>query len=114
MIGDWALANGDLENLRELVELYLQQTAKQISQLTSAVEARNGDEVKRLAHSCAGASSTCGMTGIAPVLRELERQGAEGLQPNAPQLAQQTSFEFDRIKTFLTDYLNSAPQLART
>ncbi len=110
-------ANGDMENLRELVELYLQQTAKQIVQLTSAIEARSADEVKRLAHSCAGASSTCGMTGIAPLLRELERQGLEGLQPNAPQLAQDTAREFERIKTFLTDYLNSAnsaPQLART
>ncbi len=110
-------ANGDMDNLRELVELYLQQTAKQIAQLTSAIEARSGDEVKRLAHSCAGASSTCGMTGIAPMLRELERQGLEGLQPDAPQLAQQTGKEFERIKNFLTDYLNSAatsPQLART
>jgi len=110
-------ANGDPENLRELVELYLQQTAKQIIQLTSAIEAGSGDEVKRLAHSCAGASSTCGMTGIAPLLRELERQGLEGLQADAPQLAQQTSREFERIKTFLTDYLNSVnttPQLART
>ena len=68
-------ANGDIENLRELVDLYLQQTSKQIVQLASAVEALSGDEVKRLAHSCAGASSTCGMTGITPLLRELERQG---------------------------------------
>jgi HPt (histidine-containing phosphotransfer) domain-containing protein len=110
-------ANGDSENLRELVELYLQQTAKQLTQLASAIEARSGDEVKRLAHSCAGASSTCGMTGIAPLLRELERQGHEGLQPNAPQLAGETSREFARIQAFLTDYLSTAtpsPQLAHS
>jgi CheY-like chemotaxis protein len=101
-------ANGDVENLRELVELYFQQTAKQIVQLTSAIEVRNGDEVKRLAHSCAGASSTCGMTVISPLLRELERQGIEGFEPNAPELARQTSHEFERIKSFLTEYLNSA------
>jgi len=101
-------ANGDAQNLRELVDLYLQQTAKQITQLTSAIEARSGDEVKRLAHSCAGASSTCGMTTIAPLLRELERQGFEGLQPNAAQLARDTSREFDRIQAFLTNYLNSS------
>ena len=110
-------ANGDKDNLRELVELYLQQTAKQITQLITAVETHNGEEVKHLAHSCAGASSTCGMTGIAPLLRELERQGYEGLQPNAPQLALDTSREFERIKTFLINYLNSAAspaQLAST
>ena len=31
-------ANGDPDNLRELVELYLQQTAKQLDQLSAAVE----------------------------------------------------------------------------
>jgi CheY-like chemotaxis protein len=101
-------ANGDMENLRELVELYLQQTAKQLAQLAAAVEARGGDEVKRVAHSCAGASSTCGMTGITPMLRELERQGIEGLQPNAAKLVADASDEFDRINNFLTDYLKSA------
>ena len=116
-------ANGDVENLRELAELYLQQTEKQVSQLTAAVEAKAADEVKRLAHSCAGASSTCGMTGITPILRELERQGFEGLEASAPQLAADTRREFDRINTFLTDYLKKATttasatapaQLART
>jgi CheY-like chemotaxis protein len=106
-------ANGDKENLRELVELYLQQTAKQLAQLTTAVAARSGEEIKRLAHSCAGASSTCGMTVITPLLRELERQGFEGLQPNAAQLAQDTTAEFNRIQTFLTEYLNSASPIAQ-
>ena len=48
-------ANGDTENLRELVELYMQQTVKQIDQLAAAIKAGNADQVKHLAHSCAGA-----------------------------------------------------------
>jgi CheY-like chemotaxis protein/HPt (histidine-containing phosphotransfer) domain-containing protein len=87
-------ANGDTDNLRELVELYLQQTAKQVSQLTAAVNARNAEDVKHIAHSCAGASSTCGMIQISPILRELERQGYDGLKPNAPQLVADVSREF--------------------
>jgi CheY-like chemotaxis protein/HPt (histidine-containing phosphotransfer) domain-containing protein len=109
-------ANGDPANLRELVELYIQQTSKQLVQLNTALAAGNADEVKRLAHSCSGASSTCGMVGMVPPLRELERQGNEGLQPNAGQLAFATTREFQRIQTFLTEYLESqgAPQLAKT
>ena len=110
-------ANGDQENLRELVELYLQQTAKQIDLLAAAVESGNGSDVKRLAHSCAGASSTCGMSGIVPLLRELERQGQEELRPNAGQLAADTGLEFARIQKFLAEYLDSlasAPALAKT
>ncbi len=110
-------ANGDPANLRELVDLYIDQTSKQLVQLVSAVESKTGDVVKRVAHSCSGASSTCGMAVIVPLLRELERQGAEGLQPNAAQLAADVSREFNRIQTFLSDYMGahaSAPQLAKT
>ena len=109
-------ANGDPANLRELVDLYLQQTSKQLAQLDVALAARNGDEVKHLAHSCSGASSTCGMVGMVPPLRELERQGSEGLQPNAGQLAFEARREFQRIQFFLTSYLesNNAPLLAKS
>lgn len=102
-------ANGDRANLRELVDLYLQQTVKQIMQLNAAVAARSAEDVRRLAHSCAGASSTCGMTGIIPLLRELERQGGEGLQPSATQLVSDVSREFDRIRSFLINYMNNLP-----
>ncbi|HUE37513.1 MAG TPA: response regulator [Candidatus Acidoferrum sp.] len=110
-------ANGDAGNLRELVELYIQQTGKQIGQLISAAEAGTADEVKRLAHSCSGASSTCGMTGMIGLLKELERQGNEGLQANALQLAQDARQEFERIEKFLVEYLNTPatpPQLVKT
>jgi CheY-like chemotaxis protein len=102
-------ANGDRANLRELVDLYLQQTVKQIMQLNAAVAARSAGEVRRLAHSCGGASSTCGMTGIVPLLRELERQGNDGLQPSATQLAADVTREFDRIRSFLVNYMNNLP-----
>jgi CheY-like chemotaxis protein len=110
-------ANGDTGNLRELVELYIQQTGKQIGQLITAAEAGTADEVKRLAHSCSGASSTCGMTGMIGLLKELERQGNEGLQANALQLAREARQEFERIEKFLVEYLNAPatpPQLVKT
>jgi CheY-like chemotaxis protein len=102
-------ANGDRTNLRELVDLYLQQTVKQVMQLNAAVAAQKAEEVRRLAHSCSGASSTCGMTGIVPLLRELERQGSEGLQPSATQLAADVTREFDRIRSYLVNYMNDLP-----
>ncbi len=110
-------ANGDPNNLRELMELYLQQTSKQIAQLNAAVEAQNADAVKHLAHSCAGASSTCGMSGMVPPLRELERQGRDGLESNAHELALSVTHEFTQIQNFLTDQIKSLPpaaQLAKT
>jgi CheY-like chemotaxis protein/nitrogen-specific signal transduction histidine kinase/HPt (histidine-containing phosphotransfer) domain-containing protein len=101
------LGNGDRESVRELIELYFQQTSGQLEQLSSAVLEKNADSVKRLAHSCAGASSTCGMKDIALILRELERQGNEGLTPGAADLVKKTEAEFGRIKLFLVNYMQS-------
>ncbi|MDB6019900.1 MAG: domain S-box [Pedosphaera sp.] len=102
-------ANGSADNLRELAELYVQQTSRQVEQLSAAVKAGSAEEVRRLAHSCAGASSTCGMGTIVVPLRELERQGYEGMLADAPELAQNVTREFDRIRKFLDDYLQSQP-----
>ena len=62
-------------------------------------------EVRRLAHSCAGASATCGMTNLVPLLRELERLGAENVLANASELARRAGIEFLRIREFLEAYL---------
>jgi CheY-like chemotaxis protein/HPt (histidine-containing phosphotransfer) domain-containing protein len=97
--------DGDPDNLRELVTLYLDQTGQQVGQLEAAVQANSAQEVRRLAHSCAGASATCGMRRLVLLLRELERQGFEGRLTNANQLSHQVGEEFERIRHFLEAYL---------
>jgi CheY-like chemotaxis protein/HPt (histidine-containing phosphotransfer) domain-containing protein len=94
--------SGDMEDgFRELVDLYLTQTTQQLEQLRVAVDGGNADRVKSLAHSCAGASSTCGMVGIVPLLRQLEELGGENNLADAPQIYISVTAEFDRIRTFL-------------
>ena len=97
--------DGSADNLRELITLYLDQTAEQMEQLEAAVAAGSPAEVRRIAHSCAGASSTCGMRELVPLLRELERQGLEGKLTNAAQLCEQAAKEFARIRAFLEAYM---------
>jgi CheY-like chemotaxis protein len=104
--------DGSLENLRELITLYLTQTTEQLEQLEAAVAARNAGDVRRLAHSCAGASSTCGMKRLTTMLRELERQGLEGKLTTAPQLSVDANREFERIRAYLQNYLASHSELA--
>src|SRR2546430_16899529 len=90
--------DGNLDSLRELVTLYLEQTGKQLVQLEAAVRAGTAPDVRRLAHSCAGASATCGMNRLLPGLRGLEEQGDEGKHNTAPPLSQPAGREFDRIR----------------
>lgn len=105
-------SDGSVENLRELVTLYAKQTAEQLEQLAAAAQAGSAAEVRRLAHSCAGASSTCGMVRIVPLLRELERQGEEKRLVNAPELCRQSLREFARIREFLEEYLARQSRMA--
>ena len=107
-------SDGSMESLRELVTLYLQQTTEQLEQLMAAAKANSATEVRRIAHSCAGASSTCGMLRIVPLLRELERQGDERKLVNPVELCQQCNREFESIKKFLDTQLSGQSLAARS
>jgi two-component system, sensor histidine kinase and response regulator len=105
-------ADGNMENLRELITLYVTQTRVQLEQLEAAVQAGDAAEMRRLAHSCAGASATCGITRLVPLLRDMEHQGAEGKLTNARGLCQDVCREFEHIDSFLKSYLANHPDLA--
>ena len=98
---------GDLKSLRELVNLYLDQTSKQLDQIAAAVRAENSQEVHNVAHSCAGANATCGILPLVPLLQQLERQGSAGKLTNAADLCRQAAAEFEKIRQFLLAYLES-------
>jgi CheY-like chemotaxis protein/HPt (histidine-containing phosphotransfer) domain-containing protein len=104
-------SDGSVENLRELITLYVKQTAEQLEHLAAAAKEGSASEVRRLAHSCAGASSTCGMVRIVPLLRELERQGDEKKLVNAVELCRQANAEFDSIREFLDAHLTKLSSL---
>jgi HPt (histidine-containing phosphotransfer) domain-containing protein len=104
--------DGSPENLRELVALYLTQTTEQLEKLRSSVAAADAAEVRRVAHSCAGASATCGMRQLVPLLRELESQGRQGNLTTAQNLCDQALGEFQRIRSFLEERVCNQPQVA--
>ena len=103
---------GSLDSLRELVTLYLNQTSGQLEQLDAALQAGNAQEVRRLAHSCAGASATCGMRRLVPILRDLEHRGFENQLAGVLELSRQAAREFELIRAFLENYLASHSELA--
>jgi len=94
-------AGGSPEGFAELVSLYNRQTTEQLAQLRAAVEGGNAHEASRIAHSCAGASATCGMVAIVPLLRQIEQHGQQGRLAAAAPLLPQIDLEFERLKQFL-------------
>jgi CheY-like chemotaxis protein/HPt (histidine-containing phosphotransfer) domain-containing protein len=102
------LTDGDAASLRELVDLFFKQTSQQLAQLEAAVRANKAEDVRRVAHSCAGASATLGMTRFVPLLRKLERQGASGTLTTAAQVYEDAAREYKLIQDFLATQLNPA------
>jgi CheY-like chemotaxis protein len=93
--------DGNTEMLCELMDIYFKQTLPQLSQLRAAIRENKADSVRRVAHSCAGASATLGMTGLVPRLRELEKLGASGTLTGAGEICENAAAELERIRHFL-------------
>jgi len=102
------LTDGDAASMRELVDLFFTQTSQQLQQLEAAIRANKADDVRRVAHSCAGASATLGMVRFVPLLRELEKQGASGTLTTAARICEDAAREFKLIQNYLGTKLNSA------
>ena len=102
------LTDGNDDSLRELVEMYLKQTHKQFDQMQTAIRDNNADSLRRVAHSCAGASATLGMTRLLPRLREMERLGTSGVINGAGEIFEHAAREYADIQEFL----KANPQLA--
>jgi len=104
------LSGGSPESLRELLDLYFKQTTEQLAQLESAIRTNKTEVVRQVAHSCAGASATLGMTRMVPLLRELERQGKSSQLDGAEKLCAELTHEYKRARDFLAKH----PSLAGT
>jgi len=95
------LSEGDRRQMKGLVDLYIRTMSDQMKKLQAAVAASQPDEVKRLAHSCAGASAMIGMNAVIGPFRELEPWPARGDLSRAQRLLGEARQTYDEIKAFL-------------
>ena len=94
-------SSGDEELQEELIEIYLDQMSENIVALKAAVASNSRDEVKRIAHTLAGGSATCGMVAVVPLLRELEQNEYAVSLAEALPLIERIEQAVERIKKFL-------------
>jgi signal transduction histidine kinase/HPt (histidine-containing phosphotransfer) domain-containing protein len=106
------LTDGNADSLRELVEMYHKQTTQQLAQIEAAVRANKTDDVRRVAHSCAGASATLGMIRFAGLMRALEKEGASGKLTDAARICEDAAREFKAINDFLAAQPGATPAAA--
>jgi len=97
------------QEFREILDLYLEHMPINLEKLRLAVEAGNAGEIHLIAHNSGGASANCGMTAMVSPLRELERMGREKQLSGAGILNVQLCLEFERVKLFLEEHLQTVP-----
>jgi CheY-like chemotaxis protein/HPt (histidine-containing phosphotransfer) domain-containing protein len=97
------IADGDPDSLRELTTLFLSQTASQLQELETALCNQSAAKVRAVAHSCAGASATCGAQTLVKLLRQLEHQGAKGDLDGMENLLGEIVREFQRTRKYLEE-----------
>jgi HPt (histidine-containing phosphotransfer) domain-containing protein len=97
--------DGTPENMRELIELYLEQTSKQMEELKTAHQAGDVETIRKTAHSAAGSSGTCGIRALSELLREIERATTEDDLPRAGKFLPDALSEFQEVKNCLQEHL---------
>jgi signal transduction histidine kinase/AmiR/NasT family two-component response regulator/HPt (histidine-containing phosphotransfer) domain-containing protein len=99
-------SGGSIENFSELVAMYIKQTGEQLRQIRLAHQEGVLANLASIAHSCAGASATCGMMAIAPLLRQLEHRALAGDVAPIALLLESIDHEFARLKQYLEQQPN--------
>jgi len=97
----------DPEEFQEILDLFLDHMPVSLEKLRLAVEAGDASEVHLIAHNGGGTSANCGMTAMVTPLRELERMGREKQLSGAAALSAQACLEFERVKLFLAEHLQT-------
>jgi CheY-like chemotaxis protein len=88
---------GDEQLLREVVELFIQDSAGLIDRLRSAVQANDAAEVRAAAHRLKGAASNLAATPVTEAARALELIGEQGTVSEAMPAWQRLKHEADRL-----------------
>ncbi|MCD6050568.1 MAG: His Kinase (phospho-acceptor) protein [Verrucomicrobia bacterium] len=102
-------SEGNREAAQELVDLYLQQTRDQMARLKAQHASGSANEVQRTAHSCAGASATCGILAMTPLFKRVEHLAAEGALDRVAPLINELDTNFKVVQGALKDYLAALP-----
>ncbi len=74
----------DADFLRELIEIYLQDTPQRIAELQDALNKKDIPVFTRAAHTIKGSSSNFGATKLTKLAHQLEMQGKSGNLADSP------------------------------
>ena len=96
------LSPDDPAFLRELIEIYLQDTPLRLTEIDTALAKSDGTLLTRAAHSIKGSSGNFGASTLAKLAQEIEGHGKTGNFAAAAAALPGFKAEFARVKEALT------------
>lgn len=94
-------ADGDEEFLRQLVEVFIDDTDLRVRELNAAIMAGDSRVVGRTAHQLKGSSANMGANGLFDFARRLEKLGEGNSLSGAGELFVGLEAEFQRVRNEL-------------
>jgi HPt (histidine-containing phosphotransfer) domain-containing protein len=88
--------------LRELIEIYLQDTPQRIAEMEDALSKNDIPGFTRAAHTIKGSSSNFGAAKLTKLAHELEMQGKSGDVADSPASCVKLRTEFAEVGQILT------------
>ena len=107
------MADLGIDDLRELIDAFLEQATEEMRNICRVIEAKNADEVANLAHRLAGSCGVCGATSAMAALRLLERSGCEANWPAIATHFDRSVQELESSGRLLAKYLKEKNQTLR-
>lgn len=98
---------GDLEFLKELVEIFLDDTKLRFVELNDELTKGDAEAIGRTAHKVKGSSANMGATVLMKRAHELEQMGKGGDISGAPEAVKALEAEFARVEAALTELAGS-------
>lgn len=90
--------DGDEELLREVVDLFLEQSRHQIRELQAALAAGEPAQIRHQAHSLKGAAAGLGAQALSHTAAQLELAGKKGELKEVPELLRALEKELERFQ----------------
>jgi HPt (histidine-containing phosphotransfer) domain-containing protein len=95
------MVSGDTEFIVELVNAFLDDAPKMLSDMRQALASEDATLLHRVAHSFKSNSAEFGAMALSSLCRELERAGKDGALSEAAELIARTEDEYARVKVAL-------------
>ncbi len=97
-------AGGERDIATDLLEMFFDQTGREMDRLINATVSGDAMAVSEAAHKMVGSSVTCGLMDLAADLRDLEQRGKHALPADIDERIQRLQAHLEHARSFFQNH----------